>query len=337
MGLFLILFTDAFGSPNFGACPKVLMFDGLDIRTENNEAKAQYWGQTIGVEGFFVGNVMASWADSVGDDENSQIYPKVKLFQEVYSRFGVTDNFIKVALYTKPDWRDPSFQSRVVTNFRQAAHLAKYAGLKGLALDLEAYVPGYWNEDSAIPDKAERVYLLGRRIGGAILSEFPDASVIVLPEILAYAGPPYGQKVQQAYALSSRFWDGLIQAHFRQLIIATEGSYDSDRPDLIAGEMRDLYRDNLRNNGIVPQTVAIALGIWPLAKTYTDKSARCTPTQFEERLRLAFQERSPYVWIYGHGSSWEKDGPYGKGDVDPHFNEFVQIVHRVGQSCAGPR
>ena len=317
------------------ACPKVLMFDGLDILTQNNEQMAQYWGQRIGVDGFFVNNVMSSGDDSVGDDENSPIYQSVKRFQEVDSKYGVTDNFIKLALYTEPNWRVPAAQSQLVSNFRQAAHLARYAGLKGMALDLEQYINGYWNEDPAIPDKAERVFALGRRIGGAILSEFPDAVIIVLPEVLAYTCPPYKQEVCQAYALSPRFWDGLIQAHFKELIIATENSYNSSRPDLIARGVQETYRSNLLRNGVDPKSVAIALGIWPLAKTYTDKSARTTPAQFEERLRLAYQEQSPYIWIYGHGSAWEKDGPYGKGDVDPRFQEFVKVLQRVQGSCAG--
>jgi len=333
MGLFLILFTDAFGSPNFGACPKVLMFDGLEIHKQNNEAMAQYWGQRIGIDGFFANNVMSDWDTSVGHDENSAVYQDLKQFQQLYSRYGVTDNFIKVALYTVHDWRDPAAQSRVVENFRQAAHLARYAGLKGLALDLEAY-KSTWNEDNAIPGKAERVYLLGRRIGGAILSEFPDATIIVLPEILEYTCPPFNEKVCQAYALSSRFWDGLIQAHFKQLMIASEHSYNSSRPDQIADYLAKIYRENLTANGIDPESAPIALGIWPLGKNYRDKSARSTPSQFEERLRLAFQVKSPYVWIYGHGSAWEKDGPYGKGDVDPHFEEYVQVLHRVKETCA---
>lgn len=316
-------------------CPKVLMFDGLEIQTQNNEPMARYWGQTIGVQGFFVNNVMGSWETSVGDDENSQLYQSARRFQVLYSKYGVTDNFIKTALYNEHDWKSPAAESRVVSNFRQAAHLAKYAGFRGLALDLEPYVKGWWNEDPALPDKLERAYVLGRRVGAAIVSEYPDASVIALPEILGLTCPPYQPDFCAVYVLSHRFWDGLIQAHFRQLIIATENSYNSVRPDMIADGTRKSYRDNLLSNGVDPETVPISPGIWPLGQTYTDKAARCTPAQFEERLRLAMKQKSPYVWIYGQGSAWEKDGPYGKGDVDPRFQEFVKVLQRVQGSCAG--
>ena len=318
-------------------CPKVLMFDGLDVLTELDEAKAKYWGQVVGVDGFFINHVMAGWTDSVGDDEGGETYRRVRKFHDLYSKFGVSDDFIKVAVYKQHDWRDPDGQSRVVSNFRQAAHLARYAGLKGLALDLEDYVGGHWANDPTDPDKADRVYSLGRRIGGAILSEFPDGEIIVLPEVLAFTCPPYSEKVCQNYDLVRRFWDGLVQAHFRELFIAAEQSYDLSQPNLIAGKMREIYHSNLVSNGIDPADVGVLLGIWPLGKTYTDKSAWCTPAQFEERLRLAFRERAAYVWIYGHGSAWEKEGPYGNGDVDPRFDEFVQALHRVKRNCLEAR
>jgi hypothetical protein len=156
-------------------CPKVLMFDGVRIDKHNNDTAAQYWGQKIGVDGFFVNEVVPDWDRTVGDDEKSPDYQRGKQFQDLYAKYGVTDNFIKIALYKPHNWQDPAAQSRVVTVFRQAAHLAKYAGFKGLALDLETYVKDYWIVDSAFPEKAERVSALGKQIGDAIVSEFPTA------------------------------------------------------------------------------------------------------------------------------------------------------------------
>jgi len=330
--------------PSAHGCPKLLMFDGVQVSTQTNEAMAKYWGETIGVEGFYLNDIMASWDVMVGDDEqNVRHYQALKQFQELYSKYGVRDNFIKVAMYDPHDWRDPAAQDRVVSNFRQAAHLARFAGLKGIAFDLEpqAKTKGVWEVDPALPEKNKNIHELAKRIGAAILSQFPEAVIIVLPEILDYTTPPYPEKTSRAYALAFRFWDGLVQAHFAQLIIATENSYDSAQPARYVSEIRAKYRDNLLGNGVNPESLPVALGIWPLAKTYTDKSARSTPEQFQERLQEAFQEavrdNSPYVWIYGHGSAWQTDGPYGKGSVDPHFNEFVRVVHRVKEQCAKGR
>ena len=326
--------TSALAQTLNNPCPKLLMFDGLDISKYQDETQARYWGQEIGIQGFFINNVMPGWETSKGDDEKSAGYQAMKQFQELYSKYGVTDNFIKVASNKPHDWRDPVAQDRVVSNFRQAAHLARFAGLKGLALDLEPQAKGLWEIDPTFPEKSKSVRILGRRIGAAILSEFPDAVVIVLPEILMFTCPPYKEGTCQVYALSQQFWDGLIEAHFHQLIIATENSYDSGSPALIATGVRSKYRENLVGNGINADTVPIALGIWPLGKSYTDKSARSTPEVFRKRLQEAFHENSPYVWIYGHGSAWQTDGPYGKGSVDPHFSDFVRVIHQVKEQCA---
>lgn len=332
--LFLLFPVQAFSLPA-SSCPKILMFDGFDIQTQLDEAHAHYWGEEIGVNGFFLNNVLASWENSVGEDDKSPFYQKVKQFQDLYSKHGVTDNFIKVALYKPHDWTDPAAQSRIVSNFRQAAHLAKYASLTGIALDLEPQAKGFWEEDPSVPDKDRRVFLLGKRIGGAILSEFPEATAIVLPEILVYTCPPYDQAICRAYKFSPKFLDGLVQSHFERLILATENSYNSAFSALIAKGVREKYRAALQDDGLAPDSVPVALGLWPLGKTYTDKTARTSPGEFEKRLREAFQQPSPYLWIYGHGSAWQKDGPYGKGDVDPHFQEYVQVIHRIKQACSG--
>ena len=322
------------------ACPKILMYDGVAIGKDNNEAKAKYWGETIGVDGFFVNHVFYSWEDSVGDDENSSTYQMVKAFQQLYSKHGVTDNFLKTALYRPHDWKTPAAQDRVVQDFRQAAHLARFAGFKGLALDLEPQVKGFWNVDPTLPDKAARVYTLGQRVGYTVWAEYPEAIVIVLPEVLSFTCPRYPQNVCDNYALSARFWDGLLQARLPQVLIATENSYNASRPDNVPNQVWGVYRPDLQKNGVDLNTVRIALGLWPLGrpeKSADDKSARCTPAQFAERLQFASRERSPYIWIYGHGSSWEENGAYGSGPVDPHFDQFVRVLHQFKQSCSGRR
>jgi hypothetical protein len=311
------------------SCPKILMFDGLDIRTENNEEMAHYWGETVGVQGFFINYVFYSWEDSVADDEKGQRYQSVKKFQAIYSRQGVTDNFIKVAPYRQRDWKNPAAESLVVQNFRRVAHLARYAGLKGIALDLEPHVKGFWTEDPAIPDKPERVYRLGREVGQAIKSEYPEATVFVLPEILFFTCPPYTPQICQAYQLSSRFWDGLIEAHFKQLVLGTENSYDNARPDVIVAKTRPFFDASLTKAGLAAASMPIAPGLWPLGKSYTDKRARCTPAEFEARLRLAMKENSPYVWIYGLGNTWKKEG----GPMEPRFEEYLRVIHKVGEGC----
>ena len=319
------------------ACPKILMFGGVSYYTENNEAGAKYWGETVGVDGFFVLDLLDSWEYSVGDDENSGKYQGLKAFQQLYSKHGVTDNFVTIGLHKPHDWKTPAAQDNAVRNLRQAAHLARFAGFKGLALDLEFYVQGFWITDPTLPDKAERVYTLGKRIGYAIWAEYPEATVIVLPEVLNYRCPPFPQSTCDAYALSGRFWDGLVQGHLPQVLLATEQTYDASQPDLVANNVWDIYRADLQRNGVDLNTVHMAPGLWPLGKTYTDKSAHWPPSQFAQRLQVLSRQKLPYIWIYCHGSAWEENGAYGKGHVDPQFNQFLNVLHQFKQSCSGRR
>lgn len=324
----------AAADPPAHRCPKVLMFDGVHFQVHNDEASARYWGEEVGVDGFLLNHVMPDWDDSVGAEEDSDLHRRLRRFQELYARQGVTENFIKVRLPRQTNWQDADAAERVVENFRLAARLARRAGLRGLALDLEPYARGIWELDPAFPEKPQRAFELGRRIGEAIRSAFPAATLFVFPEVLAMVFPPYSPQVRSAYAVAPDFWNGLIQSRFQQLLIGVEKSYQAEHPDQVAMQVHELYGVNLQSNAVDPKAVSLALGLWPLGKTYTDKRARESPARFQQRLRLAFQEASPYVWIYGQGSAWQKDGPYGQGDVDPAFAEFVGALKEVKAGCA---
>jgi hypothetical protein len=69
--------------PKSSQCPSVLMFDGVDVSKDTIESKAKYWGEDVGVDGFFLNNVMASWEVTVPNDENSPDYVRLKHFQDL--------------------------------------------------------------------------------------------------------------------------------------------------------------------------------------------------------------------------------------------------------------
>ena len=323
--------------PPASSCPKVLFLDGFSPSKSNNENEAKYWGETVGIDGLFLGGIMYTWEDGVGDDENGRAYQVVKTFQQLFPKHGVTDNFLLVGLHYPHDWKTSAAQDHVVRDFHQGAHLARATGLKGLALDLEPYVNGFWDVDPTLPDKAERAYMLGKRVGYAIWSEYPEATVIILPEVMAIKCPPYPENDCEKFATSGRFVEGLLQARFGMVLIATESTYDSSSPHAVAAHVWDAYRPVVVRNGIDVNTIRVAPGLWPLGKSYTDKSARAPVARFTERLRLTFQfaaqEGTRYVWIYGHGSAWEENGPWGNSHVDPQFNQFLNVLHRAKQSC----
>jgi len=169
-------------------CPKLLMFDGVNIRTQTNVEQARYWGQSVGVEGFFVNNVMADWQRDVGIDSASPEWRQLRQFQAIYAKYGVSDNFIKIAVYQPHDWHSSAQNAAVVRNFSHAAALAKYAGMKGVALDLEPYVP-IWDDATSTPVLAATVQQEGRMIAEAMYRAYPGMTLIVLPDVLENAQP----------------------------------------------------------------------------------------------------------------------------------------------------
>jgi hypothetical protein len=259
----------------------------------------------------------------------------LKRFQRMFAAQGVAENFLKAATVypSEPqfNWADAQQRNLVVRNFRQGARMARYAGLKGMALDLEPYQKNFWAIDPAIPNKAQIVLQLGREVGAAIKAEFPQATVIVLPEVRSYAEGT--SRIAQNYKLSLEFWQGLLDANFQSLVIATEHSYNVPHPSVIVPNIQRRYAADLRTAAGGGSRMSIAIGIWPLGRTYTNKQANETPAQFKLRLEESFDAGQPYVWIYGHGSAWETGGPYGSGEVDPQFKGFVEAIHQVKARC----
>jgi len=136
------------------------------------------------------------------------------------------------------------------------------------------------------------------------------------------------------YALSADFFKGLIQTRFSHMVIATERSYTTSFLGPIVSDAATAHKRSLQESGWPLPNVSFAFGLWPLGRTYTNKAPHETPQQFYQRLQIAFAAGQPYVWIYGHGSAWQTNGPYGSGAVDPRFGEFVQALTRVKAECA---
>lgn len=73
-------------------------------------------------------------------------------------------------------------------------------------------------------------------------------------------------------------------------------------------------------NWLPVKDFTVALPMWPLGQhPYTNKSARMTPARFASALREADEAAPDYIWIYGFGSAWQTNGPYGRGVV---VNDF---------------
>ncbi len=307
------------------------MFGGVDVTKRFDQEDARYWAN-VGIDGFFVLRAVTDWTKSVGNDESSEVYGRLRRFQQIYASQGVAYNFLDISAPLKSSqpfgWTPPEIDT-VVGHFREAAHLARFAGFEGISLDLEPYQSGFWAVDPAFPNKKIIVYQAGRRIGAAIKQEFPNAEIIVIPEVANMVAGG----MRNVYMLSPVFLQGLVEASFRALILGSEYSYRAAAPQIVVPSIMKHHVPLLTSAGVAPGTTSVAIGLWPLGKTYNDKSASETPQSFARRLGLAFAAGQPYVWIYGHGSSWQEDGPYGSGHVDPRFQDFVAALRRVKAQC----
>lgn len=338
----LLLFA---ARPVSAGCPKLLMFDGTNFHTQATDGQAAYWGDTVGVQGFFVNRVMASWQDDVGTRTDSKLWRQLGLFQSVYARHGVTDNFIKVALYKPIDWHDPDGLKQVVRNFSHAAALARHAGLKGIAIDLEPYEPT-WVDSGEL---SATVQAEASAIAEAMRAAYPQMTLVVIKDALHqnYPRTPLDELVSKfgtdpgpsrhfwhgGYALAIPFLHGLLSANWAHVVIATEVTYDGS-------DMATPVRQTQRNYDVFMgaeqasrSDLSVAPGLWPLGHSYTDKSARDTPQAFAEHLRSAYSAAEDYVWIYGYGSAWQTDGPYGKAPVTADFPQYTAAIHAMRASC----
>lgn len=336
-------------------CPKVLMFDGINVKTEAGTQQAAYWGRTVGVQGVFVGNVMGYWQADVGTDPDSKLWQQARLFQSNYAKYGVTDNFVKVALYKPHDWTSARQNSAIIEHFAHAAALARYAGFKGMALDLEPYTPT-WVPPADGADLAPTVEREGRGIGQAMFAAYPDMTLIVMPDVLDSSDRyrTFKQKLMSGlhqlksgsldlskhdtYELAVPFLRGLLSVPWRQVVIGIEQTYSRNSDGIVATvpQVRQLYTDFMQENGASQTAPAIATGLWPLGRTSNDKSARESPERFAQRLRVAFDVSNDYVWIYGKGATWQAGDQPDAAPPASNFQQFVAAIHQVRAGCAAP-
>ncbi|MGH8114509.1 MAG: hypothetical protein ACREPS_05570 [Rhodanobacteraceae bacterium] len=315
------------------------MTAGLNIHKQTNPQQAAYWGETVGVQGFMVNYIVTDWQTDVGTDPDSGTWKLLRRFQSIYSKHGVTDNFIKIGLYRGHDWGDAKANRKATQNLAHAAALARYAGLKGLALDLEPYKPT-WGGSAGGPELAKRVEMEGRKMGQAMHAAYPGMTLFVLPDVLREVEDEKKSSGEARYLLSAPFVRGLLSIPWKHVVIGTEFTYSAhaERIPLFMRQAAARYRDTPGTSDALKANFSIAPGLWPLGPTAKNKSARFSPAEFKQRLQVAFDTSKQYVWIYGSSSAWQKDGPFGPvpGPVATSFQQFLDAIHQVRANCSAP-
>lgn len=342
IGLFLAVALAALVPPAFGAtCPKLLMFDGINLKTDNTTQQAAYWGTTVGVQGVFINNVMAYWTADVGTNPGSALWQQAKQFQAEYARYGVTDNFVKVALYKPHDWTNAQQNADAVRHFAHAAALARYAGFKGMALDLEPYTPT-WGSDAEVGTLGATVEREGRAIAKAMHAAYPGMTLFIMPDVLLALQLQH-QNLQtgttahvESYALAQPFLRGLLSVQWRHVAIGMEQTYNRNSDGIAMSMPLDYarYVAFLKVDSGSAANLSMAPGLWPLGPNSRDRSARETPQRFAGRLDVAFNLAQRYVWIYGKGGTWNINAPSDLGPIASNFQEFLDVIHQTRARCA---
>ena len=303
------------------ACPK-LLYMAVNYNTANNVIDAQYWGKTVGVQGVFINYLMTYWTTNVGATPNS-LWQSARSFQQTYAKYGVTDNFVKVSIFNNLNWNDPSVVSQYVTNFGNLAKLARYAGFKGIALDLEPYNSAW---GGVAGGNQQTVQSAAKLIGRAMNQAYPNMTLMILPDVVYEYDVTKDLSLSTGgYALAVPFVSGLFKQPWKQVIMATEGTYRASPASIV--HWVDVTYSNYDGMFIPGQfPFSVAPGIWPLGVSSTNKSAVMSVDQFQQNLATDYAETDSYVWIFGMGTAWQSDK---YGPVVPNFPQYTTVVQNA--------
>jgi hypothetical protein len=316
MCLALLQFAHAQESGRQENHPKVLMFAAINI--SHLADSIPYWSEKVGVNGFFIDDI-ANWWTS-----RDKLFEKLPILTEVNTngaRYGVDSNFLKVALGygNLPDWLDDANWANVVKNFGNISELAKRSGTRGIAVDTESYTIPLFDPRveryKGIGKELLRakVYQRGRDMMKAITDAFPDIEIIILPGGAFYWFNPDQGVNTDSWELWIDFWNGMASVNNKNgIVLAAERTYSVVDPisinKIYALEQKTM-QEHVQDKAFWRDKCSIALGMWPLGKSYEDKAARYTAAQFRQQFRAAVALSPRYVWIYGHGAAWWQLNP----------------------------
>jgi len=322
--------------------PRLLYFDAHLMSWAD---AAQDWRER-GFSGAFISGIFGDihddpWAadgDATTRGEDDRLLAECRAANAKCLEAGVDSNVLKVAFYKDlPDPYDDAGYARITGNFGEAARFARLAGFPAIAIDTEytAYQfdtdwDGYDLAQHPAADLASRLRERWRDIARAVLREYPDVDLMVLPEGAVYYGPLWGD-------LFSGILEGLAEAeHPGGIHLFCEGSYTNRDPNGLSEAVADARETTARRLSPAARDYwdehgDIALGVWPLGYyraitdangkflgwsgrqevfgdrivgSYADKSENYPLPEFRLQLAAARTLSRKYLWVYGHGSSW---------------------------------
>jgi len=295
-----------------------------------------------GFGGFNLLGIMRSqddnpWASKDGaiiTGEDNLMLKAVRDCNIACKKVGIDSNFVKVGLYgSLPDPFDDAAWKKITENFRQGARFARLSGCVGISLDTE-YVskqyqpgwPGYAKNPHPLPELKAIFRKRWNDITAAMLQEYPEMVLTILPEGIVH----YGELYQDLFT-------GIISAMAKTnapggVHVMTESTYHMININALSNYAQRVQTET--QNALPPELVdywnshcSVALGAWPLGYyraimkdgkrigwsgreetfgdeivgSYADKSAWYSPEIFKVQMTGINTFSPRYDWIYAHG------------------------------------
>jgi len=359
--------------------PRTLMLSSINVNYLRDTASD--WAAR-GFGGFMLTGVMTSqddnpWGADGDPATQGEADAMLKAFRDcnvVCKKAGIDSNFLYVGLRNQlPDPFDDAAWQKLTENFRQGARFAKLSGCVGISLDTE-YVsrqyqptwPGYAKNPHPLPELKAKFKQRWNDITAAMLQEYPDMVLTILPEGIMN----YGELYQDLFT-------GIISAMAKSqapggVHVMTEATYHMISISTLSDYAQSVQQ---KTQSVLPSDLlpywkkycSIALGAWPLGYyrpimkdgkrigwsgkeetfgdkivgSYADKSAWYSPEIFKIQMAGLNTFSPRYNWIYSHGDvfwQWtEAEKKHYEGmisnrigtvllPVAPNLNEYFNVL-----------
>jgi hypothetical protein len=240
------------------------------------------------------------------------------------------------------DWFSDDFQV-TIDNLALAAQICREAGFKGMFMDMEQYGGGTWGPwmfpfnygyasvngiTHSFEDCQAQVRLRGRQIMEAITKQYPDITLVILPDVNTVAaitwevGKRYNPKLTglsgSEYALFPAFIDGMLEGAGPKVTFENgveqsygwtiDSQFEENGAKLLEqatslSSVPDLFR----------QKMGMAYGIWIDHRGWNTQppfyANHFTPGEFEQALHSALKHSSRYAWVWAQEAIfWPQSG-----------------------------
>ena len=262
----------------------------------------------------YLGRIQLASGPRLRHEDHRQAISDLKTTK--FNRF--TDNFIDFSMCARNayDWFDDKW-SIYAHNAGVLARVAKQGGLKGLFIDTENYggrnVPVPYpfsysfrkdNATRSFEQVAEQVRRRGRQFMAAIVSEYPDITIMMHPDM-------FGSESNQS-ELVSAFIDGLLEAGPNATLIDAGGlAYDAmlhenfvqmrkyaERRGPERSKIPDRYKRRMKYAyGLWVDSKPDVYGGWHTDPAEFDLNYR-SPDRLEHTLYSALTVSDRYVWLF---------------------------------------